>query len=398
MRLPYRIFIFTVLQSFANTLVQRAAYFFTRGALHYQARANLTLALVVGLAYVAGALLSHRVARRLGEKPTLLLALACQVACLLTIALLPRSGPVIGGVVAYSFFSALMWPLVESFVSAGRAPLEASRIIGFYNVCWSTASPAAVWISGTLIAWLGSGLFAVSAGATVLGALFILHLPHHPAHHDLDHADRPPAQRLAVYRRLLGSSRWSLVLSYALLFVLSPLMPTLFMDQLHFGIVAATLLAGCIDAARAATFLVMAQIHGWHGRRGILLLTAGLLPLGFLVALLGPMIIPGVGSGAAVIVAGELAFGVGMGMAYYTALYYAMVVGNASVDAGGWHEGLIGSGFSLGPAAALLGACAAGAAAGPSAGLLWGIVPLLALFGAGSLIPLRRGSAGPVRL
>jgi hypothetical protein len=243
------------------------------------------------------------------------------------------------------------------------------------------ASPVAVWSSGQIIDHVNSGLFAISAAATVVGALFMLHLPHQPAHHSLDHPDRPPAKRLAVYRRLLVSSRWSLVLSYALLFVLSPLMPTLFIDNLHFGLVAATLLAGCIDAARAATFLVMAQSHGWHGRRAILVLTAGLLPLGFLVALLGPV--------APVIVAGELAFGVGMGMAYYTALYYAMVVGNASVDAGGWHEGLIGSGFSLGPAAALLGAGAAGSASGPAVALLWGMVPLLAAFGFGGLLPLR---------
>ena len=49
-----------------------------------------------------------------------------------------------------------------------------------------------------------------------------------------------------------------------------------------------------------------------------------------------------------VVLLGELCFGLGAGMVYYAALYYAMVVKRASVHAGGGHEGLIGSGFVIG--------------------------------------------------
>ena len=47
-------------------------------------------------------------------------------------------------------------------------------------------------------------------------------------------------------------------------------------------------------------------------------------------------------------VAGELLFGWAVGEVYFAALYYAMVVQNASVEAGGGHERIIGLGFALG--------------------------------------------------
>ena len=52
--------------------------------------------------------------------------------------------------------------------------------------------------------------------------------------------------------------------------------------------------------------------------------------------------------------AGFAAFGAGMGIVYYAALYYAMAVGRAEVDAGGTHEGLIGLGYSIGPLTGLI--------------------------------------------
>jgi hypothetical protein len=56
-----------------------------------------------------------------------------------------------------------------------------------------------------------------------------------------------------------------------------------------------------------------------------------------------------------VLLAGEVLFGTAAGVIYYASLYYALVVKNASVDAGGAHEGLIGLGFAIGPIAGLVG-------------------------------------------
>jgi hypothetical protein len=71
------------------------------------------------------------------------------------------------------------------------------------------------------------------------------------------------------------------------------------------------------------------------------------LPTSFLLILLGRSV--------AVVIAGEVLFGVAAGFAYTASLYYALVAENASVDAGGAHEGLIGIGIAMGPLSGILG-------------------------------------------
>jgi hypothetical protein len=56
----------------------------------------------------------------------------------------------------------------------------------------------------------------------------------------------------------------------------------------------------------------------------------------------------------ATLIVGLAIFGGGMGMTYYAALYYAMSVGRAKVDAGGTHEALIGGGYLFGPLVGLV--------------------------------------------
>ena len=49
------------------------------------------------------------------------------------------------------------------------------------------------------------------------------------------------------------------------------------------------------------------------------------------------------------LIIGLVLFGAGMGATYYVALYYAMSVGRAEIDAGGKHEAFIGMGYMAGP-------------------------------------------------
>ena len=90
------------------------------------------------------------------------------------------------------------------------------------------------------------------------------------------------------------------------------------------------------------------------------------------------------------------AFGAGMGIVYYAALYYAMAVGRAEVDAGGTHEGLIGGGYTIGPLVGLAGMGIARVLIPPVAeaqvivGMVWATV---ALAGAAAARPYRRARA-----
>ena len=93
------------------------------------------------------------------------------------------------------------------------------------------------------------------------------------------------------------------------------------------------------------------------------------LPAGFLLILLG--------NSLPLMILGEVIFGVGAGFSYTAALYYALVAENASVDAGGAHESLIGIGIALGPLSGLAGQLLVGLPlAGAGSG---GLQPFMAL-------------------
>jgi hypothetical protein len=69
---------------------------------------------------------------------------------------------------------------------------------------------------------------------------------------------------------------------------------------------------------------------------------------------------------------GLAAFGLGMATVYCGAIYYALEVGHAQVDAGGTHEALIGVGYTVGPACGL--AAASAFSTGESGPFEWAVV------------------------
>jgi hypothetical protein len=368
------------LESFSTILLERAIYFFSHERLHYSERENLALALCFGATYTLGAARSHALSHRLGERRALGLTLA---GLLVLHGLLAPGGvylPV--GFALVGLLEGAKWPIVESYVAAGLGPEAQQRAVGQFNVCWASAVPLALALSGPLI---GSGqpgaLFVL---ATLLNAGSLLLLPRFPTrveHMAASHPSRPLGAALDRYRALLSSSRWSMLSSYALMFLLAPLLPEVF-RRLGCSVQRATLWASCLDAVRLATFAYLALLPGWHGRRGPLLLSSVGLPLGFCAIVFGGTL-PSV-------LFGELIFGVLAGISYYAALYYALVVQNASVDAGGTHEGLIGIGLVAGPAVGLIGHALADAGASYRAGILAAALPFMLACWFGALRSLAR--------
>lgn len=137
-------------------------------------------------------------------------------------------------------------------------------------------------------------------------------------------------------------------------------------------------------ASRVIVFIVMERWHGWHGRWRTPLAGAFLLGIGFAVSVLAPLAGPGL-PGAAAMIAGLSILGLGMGIIYSAALYYAMEVGEAEVSAGGKHEALIGLGFTLGPACGLAGTL------GVETGLLRGVAVEVAVLSSVGIVLLGVG-------
>ena len=365
------VLVFTFFGSTAGVLLQRAAFFYTSHELHFGAAQNLLLALANGLAYIAGASVSHGATRRLGERRTLQWNLSIQAALFL-IAAARQGWGFLAALVALSFLTGGLWPVVESYVTAGSSPSRTASAIGRFNVTWGLSSPVALWAAAPLVGSFPRGLFLAGAAVQAVALLMTRTFPAVPPYLPDNHPERPHPELLRRYVRLCDSARWSMTSSYMMLFLLAPLMPDLF-ARLQVAPAPATALSSVLDVFRELSFAMLRHYVGWHGRPGLLAAAALLLPVSFASAIASPWL--------AGLLAAEAVFGLTMGMAYYAALYYAIVIRNASVGAGGAHEGLIGLGFTLGPAAGLIGHGLAAQGLGLSGGMLAAAAPF-ALFAA----------------
>ncbi|MBM4017269.1 MAG: MFS transporter [Planctomycetes bacterium] len=376
-----RLLVITFVESLATTLIERGIYFYSHSRLGFTDAENLGLALGFGAAYVAGALASHSAAARWSEKRLLVAMLLAQFAAHAVLFVWAGSyvlvvvNAIIGGL------NGLKWPVIESYVNAGRTPAAQAGTVWRFNISWAPAVVAGLAAAGPLIGWWSPSLFAL-AGALNLGGLALAWpLPRRPAHLPADHPERPAPEALARFRGLLASARWSMLASYALMWILAALLPRVFAD-LGVEVRRATALSSLLDVFRTMAFLVLGLWRGWHWRRWPLVIVIFGLPAGFFVSLYGPDV--------ATVLAGEVIFGLAAGMTYYAALYYAMVVKNAAVEAGGAHEGLIGAGFAIGPLAGLAGGAIAPAVGGPVSGMAAGVAPVILTCAAGAVYSLAR--------
>jgi hypothetical protein len=382
------LYLVTFLESVGTGILQRGTYFYTHERLGFGQLANLCMALAYGAAYVGGAFASHAAATRWGERRLMMATLFGLFVVHAAMALSSNPALLATAFVLSAALRGLKWPLFETYVSAGRTPREILSAVGTYNVSWALAMPIAVGVAGPLISsrWPFL-LFAMPAAINVISIALVRSFPARPMHLDHAHPERPAARELERYRDLLFSARWSLLASYALLFLLAPLMPAIF-ERVGVGIAIATPAAAVYDVTRVTSFIVLGRAGAaWRGRALPLAASALLLTLGFFGVLFAPSL------GAALI--GEVVLGGAGGFVYTAALYYALVVKNASVDAGGAHEGLIGLGLGLGPLAGIIGYSLSGQSMAGSTlsyveAMLIAVLPLVCLCIAGSLWPMPR--------
>jgi hypothetical protein len=307
-----------------------------------------TLALYVGtaLAYAVAAWWTGALLRRLRGRvsPRAFLGWIFAAQGLAApLVLLPGSS--IGLVVAATVLSvagAMMWPVVEAYVSSGKDGHAMRRSIGLWSINWMTSVGACLLLMAPLYAsghtrWAMVAVLPIS----LLSIVCLRFLPAEPAPHGEEHHDAP-----AGYRPMLASARVLLPTAYVVVGAISPILPYA-IETLDIDPAWRTPLGSLWLFSRAAAVSVLAFTHFWHGRWQGLALASVALAGGFTLAALAP--------NTAALVGGLIAIGIGHGLLYYSALYYAMRLERADVDAGGMHEALIGVGYVVGPGAALAG-------------------------------------------
>jgi predicted MFS family arabinose efflux permease len=371
----------TFIESFVTAMVERGVVFYAEYELGFSQSQTLWLALLFGAAYVAGALLSHRASDKLGERRWLVLLIAAHIVLHLAMAMEPGTAAVYLFNTLLGATSGSKWPVIESYVSAGQTPRQAAASVGHFNIAWSSSVVPAVALGGVLIEFWAPSLFLLPAVLNLSVLFLLMRLPARPVHLAPDHPLQPTDRQRVRIRSLLLSSRWLMFGSYTLLFLLAPLLPYIFKNRLHFSPGPATALVSLIDLARFLTFVTLQRCVGWHGRTSLLIWTALLMPVGFLIMLTSDRL--------PLVLLGEVMFGIAGGLTYYAALYYAMVMKNAAVEAAGAHEGMIGSGLVFGPAIGLAGVYLSGAANTASTAMIATVVPFLVVCTSAGLWSLR---------
>lgn len=377
---------FSALNSLGTGMITNGIYFLTKHVHGFGPRDNLLLGAVLGASYIVGSLgVAHAVraaAARLSwlsSRTTLgavlaLIGLVCAVPALTASLGAGRSpgipAPWTPWVVASVFgaLSGAMWPLVESFLSGGRRHHALRRAVGAFNLTWALFVAVAFWIMPFFIGAPGGDGDAGDPSSavhllTLIGAVHIATiglLPWFGAEPGPHPEDVHPHPK--VYERLLAAAQFQLALSYVVLSALGPLLPWILgelgldgsgrLGPLTLGWEA--LVASIWMTSRVVCFALMSVWTSWHGRWAVPFAGMALLAAGFAGAVASPLIAGGAMDAARLVLLLSLAgFGVGMGLIYFAALYYALEVGTSGVDAGGHHEALIGSGYFLGPAIGL---------------------------------------------
>ncbi|MBC7771220.1 MAG: hypothetical protein H7210_01865 [Pyrinomonadaceae bacterium] len=361
------ILVFTFANSIGTGLVTSGIYFITKAAYGFSEIQNLFLAVGLGLVYIVGAQAAGPTLRALRRRfpgfsarkflasIMLLMAALCCIPPLLQLSGVPAQGTLgfIGIaclVLLYSPLSGALWPMVESYISGGRQDKELRSAIGTWNVVWSSALPVAYWGMSGFIATQTVLAFVMLVLMHLGSCITLIWFQREPASHL--HGEQPPPP--VIYRRLLAVLRLLLPMAYMVTSALGPILPELLRDL---GVREAwrPVLGSAWLAPRALAFVVLQRWHGWHGTWLAPILGTTMILAGFAGAVLSPMLGESLTS-ILIFVISLAFFGTGMAIIYAAAIYYAMEVGNAQVDAGGTHEALIGVGYTVGPLCGLAGA------------------------------------------
>ncbi len=392
----WAVLLFTFLNSIGSAVVSSGIYFLAESRYGFGKGERFGLGVVWGIAYIPaamfiGRLLTHLKDRghRIGARGLLALtmlgmAAVCVMPSILATFEDPATPPTARAawpvwflMIVYAALSGAMWPMVEAFLAGGRGGENLRLAAGKFNVAWSSALVVTLLAIAQAIHDQPLTVLVVLAGVHIASIAVLKAFSPSPAEHVHEEHTHPPE-----YTPLLALMRVLLPTAFIVLASLAPYLPTA-RAQLGLSENWGTPLAAVWMSSRVCTFFLMERWHGWHGRWSTPLAGAILLLSAFTLMILAPITLSGVPA-RIMFFGGLVVFGMGIGVIYTAALYYAMEVGASEVDAGGTHEMLIGIGYTVGPLCGLL-ACglASGGVIGPDRveGAMLGLVGGICLLG-----------------
>ena len=350
----------TFLGSLGTGAVTNGFSFIASEGLGYGRKMNLLLALTLGGTYIVGAIIAGRLVARVAISRSILsprgllvialliIALACQLP-ILAQSQWPRltEASLWAFIIIFSPATGIFWPIVEGYLSGGRSGPTLRSAIGKFNIVWSGALVISFWLMAPLLKHNPFLIISLLGILQLFMGIALYWFPSHPPKHLQEHRLQVPD----VYYPLLTIFRVLLIASYIVLSTLSPLLPIV-EDKLGVDVQWKTPIASAWLTSRVFLFIFFERWHAWHGRWWTPWTGMALMLVGFSACMLSPT---AANLGLTVLIVGLSIMGIGIAMTYYGALYYAMAVGNAEVEAGSKHESVIGLGYTLGPLCGLIG-------------------------------------------
>lgn len=123
--------------------------------------------------YLAGCLTMPRLTRRFSSPASILVSLLGQAAAIfafLRVRSLAASYAILG---VYGVVLSLLWPSVESWLSAGLEGNALSRATSLFNLSWTFATGVTPWITGVMVASTLTGPFATALSICLVSAFSV---------------------------------------------------------------------------------------------------------------------------------------------------------------------------------------------------------------------------------
>jgi len=353
-------FVLEGLNALAASIFFNYLFFYMRAHFGFGNKENLLLTTMHGLLYMTFAAFGGRVGQKRGYFFALRLGFGTMGLGLalggLAVAGWGAASPrtlygLIAALALWTFGMCFTWPALEAMTSERETRSGLQQMIGVYNLVWATAAALAYFGGGALVTKLGWGAmfwlpFGIHATQLVLLAWLggKLHqeqavpLPE-PVLGDSEPAPvtHSPAET-SVFLRLAWLAN---PLAYIAMNALLPVIPQM-ADHLGMSTMTAGFICSVWLFSRMVAFLGLWLWNGWHYRFGWLVTAYVSLIVSFALILLVPSV--------AAIVAGQVLFGLAVGLLYYSSLFYSMDLGDTKGEHGGLHEAAIGAGIFGGPA------------------------------------------------
>lgn len=230
----------------------------------------------------------------------------------------------------------MFWSPMEVWIAKVSDNLPKS--IGHFSVAWCAGIAVGSFTSGALFQIDWRLPFLIIALSSMLALFFVYRCPLVSSAPIVHQAAKGKEDKTRSSFLQIG---W--ILNFAAWFGVGTvryLFPKLAVD-LNITPFVLGVLMFLIGAIQALISYIMGKTSGWHYRFKVLVLIQILMCFGFLILVFSSSVL--------LFLCAFIVFGIGMGVAYFSSLYYSLTGGHSQGERSGIHEMLVGSGGLAGP-------------------------------------------------